>query len=324
MSAARASRTLDLPSSDRQHRGARGRRRRRRSSSCTAPAASRSGTASCRILAATLPRRTRRCCPASAQSTGLERSTTTSISSSTASTSSDALGLERPYVVGESMGGWIAAEMAALRPREIGRLALAAPIGLWRDEAPVVDLFGMTTNELVPFLFHDHVVRRRAADARRRRAALSDKDDRTEAQVEFLIGLARGFRTGGEVPLPDPESGARETPAAHHGPGAPPLGPAGDRLVPPAPTGRIFAESAIPGARLETIDEAGHLLLLERPDQVAAAATRFLAACDGGHPVRPLGHRGGPAWACLRGWLGADRAAVDARVADLERLLRTR
>src|SRR5262249_21282852 len=40
----------------------------------------------------------------------------------------DALGLERPYVVGESMGGWIAAEMAALRPKEIGRLALAAPI----------------------------------------------------------------------------------------------------------------------------------------------------------------------------------------------------
>src|SRR5436190_1306623 len=44
----------------------------------------------------------------------------------------EALGLERPYVVGESMGGWLAAEMAALRPKEIGRLALAAPVGLWR------------------------------------------------------------------------------------------------------------------------------------------------------------------------------------------------
>ena len=36
----------------------------------------------------------------------------------------DALGLERPYVVGESIGGWLATEMAALRPKEIGRLAL--------------------------------------------------------------------------------------------------------------------------------------------------------------------------------------------------------
>src|SRR5207249_446799 len=41
----------------------------------------------------------------------------------------EALDLQRPYVLGESMGGWMAAEMAALRPRDIGRLALAAPIG---------------------------------------------------------------------------------------------------------------------------------------------------------------------------------------------------
>src|SRR5262245_64735442 len=57
----------------------------------------------------------------------------------------DALHIERPYVVGESMGAWIAAEMAALRPSDVDRLALAAPLGLWRDEAPVVDIFGHMT-----------------------------------------------------------------------------------------------------------------------------------------------------------------------------------
>ena len=67
----------------------------------------------------------------------------------------EVLDLQRPYVVGESMGGWMAAEMAALRPRDVGRLALAAPVGLWRDEAPVADMFGMMTDELVPYLFHD-------------------------------------------------------------------------------------------------------------------------------------------------------------------------
>jgi pimeloyl-ACP methyl ester carboxylesterase len=40
----------------------------------------------------------------------------------------EALGLERPYVVGESLGGWMAAEMAALRTRDVGRLALVAPV----------------------------------------------------------------------------------------------------------------------------------------------------------------------------------------------------
>jgi pimeloyl-ACP methyl ester carboxylesterase len=35
----------------------------------------------------------------------------------------DALGLDRPILVGHSMGGMIAAEMAAIAPREIERLA---------------------------------------------------------------------------------------------------------------------------------------------------------------------------------------------------------
>ena len=186
----------------------------------------------------------------------------------------DALGLERPAILGESMGGWIAAEMAALRPKEVGRLVLAAPIGLWRDEAPVADMFGMTTPELVPYLFHDQgsIAAQRMMGVS---ALLSDKDDRTEEQVEFLIGLARGFRTVAKFLFPIPESGLeRRLPRIT----APTLLLWGrqDRLVPPL-YGDIFAER-IPGARLETIDEAGHLLLLERPDQVAAAVTRFLAA----------------------------------------------
>ena len=186
----------------------------------------------------------------------------------------EALGLERPAVLGESMGGWIAAEMAALRPKEIGRLVLAAPIGLWRDEAPVADMFGMTTPELVPYLFHDqsNVAAQRMLGVS---ALLSNKDDRTEEQVEFLIGLARGFRTVAKFLFPIPENGLeRRLPRIT----APTLVLWGkqDRLVAPS-YGRIFAER-IPGARLETIDDAGHLLLLERPDQVVAAVTRFLAA----------------------------------------------
>ena len=43
----------------------------------------------------------------------------------------DALGLDRPILVGHSMGGMIAAEMAAIAPREVDRLGLIAPAGLW-------------------------------------------------------------------------------------------------------------------------------------------------------------------------------------------------
>jgi pimeloyl-ACP methyl ester carboxylesterase len=183
----------------------------------------------------------------------------------------DALGLERPYVVGDSMGGWIAAEMAALRPRDIGRLALAAPIGLWRDEAPVVDMFGYTTNELVPLLFHDtsHPAAQRMLGVG---ALLSDKDDRTEAQVEFLLSLGRGFRTAAKFLFPIPERGLERR---LHRIVAPTLvlWGAEDRFVQPS-YARIFAD-ALRDARVTMVPGAGHLLAVERPDDYARAVIEF-------------------------------------------------
>ncbi len=123
----------------------------------------------------------------------------------------EALGLERPYVVGESLGGWMAAEMAALRPKEIGRLALAAPVGLWRDEAPVVDMFGMMPGELAPYLFHDHILLRGSADAWLTQL-FSNKDDRTQEQIEIADRDVARLPHRCQVPLPD--SGERtRTPA---------------------------------------------------------------------------------------------------------------
>src|SRR6202161_2372444 len=43
----------------------------------------------------------------------------------------EALGLKNPILVGHSMGGMIAAEMAAIAPHDVTRLALICPAGLW-------------------------------------------------------------------------------------------------------------------------------------------------------------------------------------------------
>jgi pimeloyl-ACP methyl ester carboxylesterase len=186
----------------------------------------------------------------------------------------EALGLERPLVLGESMGGWIAAEMAALRPKEIGRLALAAPVGLWRDEAPVADMFGQMTNELMPFLFYDHnhpAAQRMLGVS----ALLSDKDDRTADQVEFLLMLARGFRTAAKFLFPIPEHGLEKRLPRITAPTLVLWG-AQDRFAAPL-YGRIFADK-IPNARLETIERSGHLIGLERPEPYAEAVVRFARA----------------------------------------------
>jgi len=70
----------------------------------------------------------------------------------------EALGLTRPYLVGHSMGGMIAAEMAAVAPNDVERLGLIAPAGLWLDDHPIPDLFATLPHELPELLFHDPVL----------------------------------------------------------------------------------------------------------------------------------------------------------------------
>src|ERR1044072_9281864 len=66
-----------------------------------------------------------------------------------------ALGLKDPILVGHSMGGMIAAEMAAVQPNDVTRLALIAPAGLWDDDHPIADLFSTMPYEMPQLLFHD-------------------------------------------------------------------------------------------------------------------------------------------------------------------------
>jgi pimeloyl-ACP methyl ester carboxylesterase len=53
----------------------------------------------------------------------------------------DAAGLGRPHVLGHSLGGWTAAEMAAMSPGGLGRLVLVAPAGLKPERGEILDVF---------------------------------------------------------------------------------------------------------------------------------------------------------------------------------------
>jgi pimeloyl-ACP methyl ester carboxylesterase len=67
----------------------------------------------------------------------------------------DALEIERPFLVGHSFGGMMAAEMAATEPRRVAKLVLAAPAGLFLDEHPTFDIFASTPEQLMRAAFHD-------------------------------------------------------------------------------------------------------------------------------------------------------------------------
>ena len=179
----------------------------------------------------------------------------------------EALNIDRPYVVGESLGGWMAAEMAALRPEHIGRLALAAPVGLWRDEAPVADLFGNMLHELAPYLFHDLncVAAQRMLSMTQ---LFSNKDDRTQEQIETIIGMSRGFRTVAKFLFPIPENGLERRLWRIKAPTLVVWGEQ-DRFISPV-YAEIFREK-IERAQVVTIPNSGHLIGLESPEPYAAA-----------------------------------------------------
>jgi pimeloyl-ACP methyl ester carboxylesterase len=49
----------------------------------------------------------------------------------------DDLGISAPHVVGNSIGGWVALELASRRP--VASLTLLSPAGLWRQNPPLYD-----------------------------------------------------------------------------------------------------------------------------------------------------------------------------------------
>ena len=102
----------------------------------------------------------------------------------------EVLGLDRPALVGHSMGGMIAAEMAALAPREVERLGLIAPMGLWLDAhaaRPVLDAAARASRPLVP------------------RPGIRRADhDRRPVLEAFVIGIARQRAMASKLLFPLP------------------------------------------------------------------------------------------------------------------------
>jgi pimeloyl-ACP methyl ester carboxylesterase len=67
----------------------------------------------------------------------------------------DAAGLGRPHLLGHSIGGWTAAEMAAMSPGSIDRLVLVAPVGLKPEAGEILDVFFYTPVQLRDLTVHD-------------------------------------------------------------------------------------------------------------------------------------------------------------------------
>lgn len=66
----------------------------------------------------------------------------------------DAMGLEKFHLVGNSLGGWLAAKLAVLFPTKFTTVTLITPAGLRDEGDPFVDLFRLSADEEAEKLFN--------------------------------------------------------------------------------------------------------------------------------------------------------------------------
>ena len=177
-----------------------------------------------------------------------------------------ALKLRKPIVVGHSMGGMIAAEMAAIAHTEVEQLCLLAPAGLWLDDQPIADIFAKLPYELPALLFHDAELGRKLMTA-----GGGDMGD-LEFLKQFLVMNARRLGMAGKILFPIPDRGLAQRLRRITARTLIVWGRE-DALIPPV-YGEAF-KKAIFKARLVRIAEAGHAVGQENPAAVLKAIRDF-------------------------------------------------
>jgi pimeloyl-ACP methyl ester carboxylesterase len=175
----------------------------------------------------------------------------------------DRAGLTRMDVVGFSVGGWIAAELATKVPERINRLVLIAPVGVKTgstDQLDVPDVFAMSREKLDRLRFHDPA--KNPADL----ANMPDAELHTVARNNETLALLTW-----EPYMHNPKLKHRL-----HRVNMPTLflRGASDGIVSADYMARYAA--LLPQARIETIPEAGHLPHVEQPAATAAKIAQFL------------------------------------------------
>jgi pimeloyl-ACP methyl ester carboxylesterase len=173
----------------------------------------------------------------------------------------EALGLKNPILVGHSMGGMIAAEMAALAPNDVSRLVLICPAGLWLEDHPIVDMFSLLPFEMPKYLFHDA-----EAGAKAMTSGLDLSDPKF--LQDYLVRNARQLGMAGKILFPIPERGLADRLYRVKAKTVIVWGES-DKMIPPIYGGAF--KDAIAGSKLVNVAEAGHMVVMEKPAKVAEA-----------------------------------------------------
>ncbi|MFL9456761.1 MULTISPECIES: alpha/beta fold hydrolase [Nostocales] len=177
----------------------------------------------------------------------------------------DELEIESACVVGHSFGGMLAAEIAALCPNRVKKLVLVSPLGLFREDLPVLDFFSVSPDKLVNALWHDPSSK---VFQHARATATSETP-----QVDLEAQKQRSFATAKKFLVPFSNWGLKHRINHIQAPTLIVWGES-DGLV-PSDYARDFC-SQIQQAQVTLLPNCGHLPMFEQQDSFISTVTEFL------------------------------------------------
>jgi pimeloyl-ACP methyl ester carboxylesterase len=170
----------------------------------------------------------------------------------------DQLGLTDVTVIGNSIGGWIASEMALLASPRVSGIILVDAAGIEVPGHPVADFFSLTLDQVFQLSYHDPAPFR------------IDPTTLPPAARAIAAGNRAALAVYSGTSMTDPSLAGRLSTVA-----TPTLVLWGDsdQIVDPD-YGRAWA-AAIPSARFHLLKDTGHMPQLETPGQLLQAIWDF-------------------------------------------------
>ena len=172
----------------------------------------------------------------------------------------DELSLDKVLLVGHSLGGWMAAELAIFYPERVKKLVLSNAAGIRVKGAPIGDLFAMNPQEILMACFDDFTAAAPLIPA--------------EFNSDYLLSQYRQLTTLASLawnPHYDPKLERRLARIT-----CPTLVLWGqnERLIPV-----VYADAfhhLIPHSEMVKLEGTGHMPMFEKPTQWSEAVTAFL------------------------------------------------
>ena len=175
----------------------------------------------------------------------------------------DKAGLAGCDLIGASVGGAFAAEIAAIFPGHVKKLALLAPFGLFDEKEPATDPWAQRRDAVAGLM---------CADAEKWSAMVSPPEGANS--VEWPIEMVRASEAAARAFWP---LGATKLEKRLGLIAAPTLLLWGEKdAVIPRSYAQKFAAGIKGGTRIEIVPDAGHLAYLDRPEAVASAILAHL------------------------------------------------